>query len=107
MRVTTAEQAVWCRERRAVAPRCDTVWAMRDTLTDHVPLPRRPRAAALDNDLRAELARTINNTSPETVAARAEVSATTVRRAATGCPVSPPVRAALARAVGATPARAA
>lgn len=79
---------------------------MRSTLPTPPPPPRRPRAAALPNDLRAALADALSREQPEAIAVRAEVSIATVHRASVGRPVLAPVRAALARAVG-TPAAAA
>lgn len=75
---------------------------MRDTQTASTP-PRRPRAAALDNDLRARLADALSRERPEAVALRAEVSTATVQRACAGRPVLAPMRAALSRAIGASP----
>lgn len=80
---------------------------MRSTPTVTPPPPRRPRAAALDNDLRARLADVLTRERPEAIAVRAEVSTATVQRACAGRPVLAPMRAALARAIDCSPSTAA
>lgn len=68
---------------------------------------KRPRSTPVDPNLRAELGAALARERPESIAARADVSLATVLRARQGLPVSPLVRAALARAVNPNPAVAA
>lgn len=75
---------------------------MRST-PDHSTAPRRKTSSPLPNDLRERLRAELSTRAPEAVAIAAEVSIATVRRALAGHPVRPVVRAALARAVEASP----
>jgi len=61
--------------------------------------PRRKASAPLPEDLRHQLGAIVAAARPEHIAARADVSTASVRRALAGEAVSPLVRAALSRAL--------
>ena len=76
---------------------------MQGTNTPTPPTSRRKASAPLPDAVRHQLGAAVADARPEHIAARADVSTATVRRALAGEAVSPLVRAALSRALAVDP----